>query len=263
MLAELHRRDRVLSVTGWIHLGLAAAFAVGMAVDGRTVLGISPWVKPFKFAVSITIYVWTIAWLLGHVKPVFPRAGRIIGVGTAVAMLTEIACIAGQSLRGVPSHFNVTSAFNGIVFSVMGVMITVNSLLAGWLLLLFFDRRVALPRPYLWGIRLGLAVMLAGSLEGMAMVVRQAHTVGAADGGPGLPLVNWSTRHGDLRVAHALGLHALQVLPLVGWLASRSRDGLTEAQRTAAVFAFATAYLMVFGLLLWQAVGGRPLLAAL
>ena len=91
-------------------------------------------------------------------------------------------------------------------------------------------------------MRLGLLIFLAGSAVGGLMVSRNAHAVGAPDGGPGLPFLNWSTQVGDLRPAHALGLHALQILPLVGWAAARgpSREPGHEDRRRVA---FAAAYL--------------------
>src|SRR5690606_5889838 len=92
------------------------------------------------------------------------------------------------------------------------------------------------------------------------MIVAGAHTVGAADGGPGLPGTGWSTEHGDLRVPHFVGLHAMQVLPLVAVFLGRARI----ARRTAVgiVFVAAAAYGSLYALLLGQALGGVPLAAA-
>ena len=90
---------RSLSVTGFIQRALAALFVVGAVVDQRVILGLDPWVKPLKFAASITIYVWTVAWLLGDVRRGAPRTAAVISAGVAVSMLTEIACIGA----GLPS----------------------------------------------------------------------------------------------------------------------------------------------------------------
>jgi len=239
-------------------IGLTAGFLVGVWADPRVILGLNPWIKPIKFALSIAIYVWTIAWLLGDVRDRAPRSARVIGVGTAVALWTEMASISLQSWRGVPSHFNQGTPFDGAVFGVMGLMILLNTLLACWLLLLYVALPTKLAPPRVWAVRLGLALFLVGSAVGGQMVSRNAHAVGVADGGPGLPFVNWSTRGGDLRIAHALGLHALQALPLLAWGLERTRWP-RESRRTPAVFAAAVAWALLFGLALAQALAGRPL----
>lgn len=257
-LAELSRRDAVLWLTGLVQLGLAGAFVVGLALDDRVLLGVNPWLKPLKFAVSITIYVWTVAWLLKDVRAGAPGTANAISIGTSASMLVEIACIALQSLRGVTSHFNVKAPLDAGIFGLMGSMILLNTLLAAVLLFLYFAVPSGLPQPYLWAVRLGLLLFLFGSAVGPMMVRRGAHAVGVPDGGPGLPLVNWSTQGGDLRAAHALGLHALQLLPLAAWALLRV-GRLGGSQRTAVVFGLAALYSLTLVAALRQALAGHPL----
>lgn len=257
-LREIARRDPLLWWTGVLNLGLGVLFVVGLVLDERVILGLNTWVKPLKFALSITIYVWTVAWLLGEVSARAPWSARIISFGTSLAMLSEIACIALQSWRGVPSHFNQSTSFDIAIFAFMGIMILLNTILAGGLLLLFFVCTTGLRTPQLWAVRLGLVILLLGSAIGGQMVSHRAHAVGVPDGGPGLPFVNWSTEGGDLRVAHALGLHALQILPLAAFVLGR-RTRLSESRQTLAVFALAGALALIWGATLALALLGRPL----
>jgi hypothetical protein len=255
---ELYRRSKVLTITGWIHLALLAGMLVVLPFDSRLVMGINPWIKPIKFAISITIYVWTIAWLLECLRlPSWTR--RIISWGSSISMLTEIACITAQAARGRTSHYNVNTSLDAAIFTIMGGMIALNSVLALVLLILFFIGRYDAPCPYLWGIRSGLVIFLAASAIGGVMIAHGAHAVGVKDGGPGLPIVNWSTSGGDLRVAHFLGLHALQVLPMVGFLIGRHKRWAIS-QKTAYVLAFSGSYALLIAVLYFQAIHGLPLL---
>lgn len=256
LLAELRRRDRLLFLLGALHFALLVVMGMASLVDERAVMGVNAWVKPMKFAASIGLYLWTVAWLLGELPA--PRWGRFAVRWTvAAAMAAEMALIGLQAARGTTSHYNFSTPFDAAVFNWMGLMIVLNTLAAILLLALFCRPLPHLSRAYAWGIRLGVLVFVVGSLEAVAMIVRGAHTVGLPDGGPGLPVVNWSTRGGDLRVAHLLGLHALQAFPLVGFLLGR-RD---PDRGLLPLAAFVLVYVAITAGLFWQAMQGRPLLA--
>ncbi len=255
MLTSLSTLPTALRVTGWLHVGLLALALVGVLVDTRLVTGLNPWIKPAKFCLSIVLYVWSLGLLLSWLPAALAGQVRWLSWGVALTMLVETGCIFLQAARGTTSHYNVSSAFNGAVFGLMGLMIFFNTLLNLWAVALVWGQPMAVAPAVAWGARLGLVVFVVGALVGGAMISRGAHTVGASDGGPGLPLVGWSTRAGDLRAAHFLGMHALQGLPLVGW-------GLTRAAVPGAVLLLvctAAGWVAVTGLLLVRALNGRAM----
>lgn len=258
---ELSRRSLPLAYVGMANAVLLVALVTLAAVDDRQITGLNRWIKPAKFAASVAVYTWTLAWYLGYLKP--HRASvRAVGWGVAFCMVVEIACVVLQAARGQASHFNVATPFDGAVFSLMGLLIVVNTILAVYTLLLFCLTRVELPAAYLWGIRLGLLLFLAAGLEGFVMTGRSAHTVGLPDGGPGIPVLNWSTAGGDLRVAHFVGLHALQLIPLAGFLVSRHAGHTRVLSPAGWTGALALAYALLAGGLFARAIQGKPLVTA-
>ncbi len=225
-------------------------------LDPTQILGVSRWIKPMKFAISIAIFTGTMTWLLGYLHE-SRRAVRAISLVIAVTMTGESFLITMQSLRGVRSHFNHDTLFDGLVFSIMGGAILINTMAAAYAAYLFHRRSSIVSGAHLAGVRAGLIIFVFASLEGGLMVARGSHTVGLPDGGPGLPIVNWSTQAGDLRVVHFVGMHALQALPLLGWWLERQR--MPGGRRWVLVTAWGWAAVTI--LLLVQALAGRPVLA--
>lgn len=259
MIATLLARDRLLTLSALAFATLFVVLAALALVDATPVTGINRWIKPMKFAISIAIFLATIAWFTADLDASWSRARAWI-TGTMVGtMLIEIVCIVGQAARGTTSHFNERSALDGAIFSLMGIAITVNTVAAA--AMLWALRRDTPPARagYLTGVRLGLAVFVVGSLLGFVIVANNGHSVPGPDGGPGLPFLNWALDQGDLRVAHFIGLHALQALPLLGLLLDRS--AAAPGRRTRVVGTVAALWLVLMGTTLALAVGGRPLLA--
>lgn len=253
MINALRHRDPLLF---WIGALMVLALIVVTLLsigDTRLILGLNPWVKPMKFLSSITIFLWTVAWLMPETQP-NKRLRNLVRWTIGPAMLLEIACIILQSARGASSHFNITSPFDAAIFGLMGLTIVLNTI--AMVIFLAIVRRDTPPTRagYIWGIRLGVAIFLLASLQGGLIVGNNAHTVGAPDGGPGLPFLNWSNSAGDLRIAHFFGMHAMQVLPLLGFLLDRAK----VPARTV-VIAASLIWVAIMGGLLLIAMQGRPL----
>ncbi|MBX5480862.1 MAG: DUF4281 domain-containing protein [Myxococcaceae bacterium] len=275
LVLRLWGTSRPLTLTAAVHLVLLGVFLFGIAADHRRLLGEPVWVKPAKFAASIALYTSTLAWMLSYVRG-RRRAVQAVGQITSAAMFIEIAIIGLQAGRGVRSHFNISTPFDATLFTIMGMSIAVATL-AGVVALVLLFRQPFEDRGLGWAIRLGLLISILGASLGGSMTGPNAeqrarlqaglpadagaHSVGVSDGGPGLPGVGWSTRGGDLRVPHFVGLHAMQALPLFAlWVAAFSaRRRLALRQRLGLVAAASLAYAGSFGILTWQALRGEPL----
>jgi len=256
---ELRDRNGFLFAVAAINLSLFVGMAAIAPFDGRSVLGLNPWFKPMKFALSIAIYTATVGWVVGYLR-LNERIERRITWGIGTAMLVEIAIISFQGARAVESHFNDSTLFDMALAGVMLAAILLNTALVAYLLVRFWRTEPSLAPAYCWGIRLGFAVFVFASLEGLAMIGNFGHAVGVPDGGPGLPFVNWSTRAGDLRVAHFVGLHGLQVIPLVGFVVASLAERQRISRSVALVWAFAVGYGGVALVLFLAALAGQPLI---
>jgi hypothetical protein len=275
LLRQPFAANQALTLLGNAMLITFFAALVGVFVDHRVITGAPAWLKPAKFAISVSIYCFTFVWLLGFVEK-RPRLVRLSANVTVASFIVEMVVIITQAARGTTSHFNQTTPLNTALWFTMGGFIvlvwTMNLLLA---IMLLLERMP--DRALAWSLRLGVLISTIGMATAFFMVTRTpeqaariasgygphivgAHSVGVRDGGPGLPIMGWSTVGGDLRVAHFVGLHALQVLPFFGWLLTRRKSVfafLTMNDRLALVWSFGLGYLSLVLLLTWQALRGQ------
>ncbi|MGW4587370.1 hypothetical protein ACWEKJ_08580 [Amycolatopsis thermoflava] len=279
LLGRVSAWHRPMTWTAGIMAGMTVVSLGGLALDDRVLLGAPIWLKPLKFAVSIALYCVTWAWMLTLLRRGQRLAARV-STAIAVIVLVEYAIIVLQVVRGRASHFNAATAFDATLFTIMGISIA--ALWTGTLVLTILLLRTEITDAAArWAIRLGAVVSLAGLGLGGLMIgptdeqlrsmrdgtfegLVGAHSVGVADGGPGMPLTGWSTTGGDLRIPHFVGMHALQVLPLFALLltvlarrVARLRSGVVRA-RLVAVAGFGYAGLVA--LVTWQALRGQPLI---
>ncbi|MEM1214072.1 MAG: hypothetical protein AAGJ82_00205 [Bacteroidota bacterium] len=251
LLLELKARNALLFYFGLMHVGLAVLLISWSFTSKVELTGVNAWYKPIKFALSTVLLVWAVAWYEGYLVDGDSRLSTINWI-IVLTLGFEVAYITWQAARGELSHFNSSTPFYAAMFSLMALAASVATLAIGYVGLQFWTNPLpALSPHYLWAIRCGFVLFCVFAFQGFMMGGNGAHTVGAVDGGEGLPFLNWSSQFGDLRVAHFIGMHAIQVLPLLAYYLLR------DVKWTLAV---ATLYGVLACYVLWQALQAKPFL---
>lgn len=244
------RRADVLFAACVVAIGVAVVFDSRLLPNGE-----NTWLKPLRFAVAFAVHAFTLDVLRrlcgrDEGRDLWFAAGRR---GQIWAMAVELACIATQGARGVPSHFNTSTVFDAAIFTIMGLgtlAFFVGYAAMAWSLI----RRPGPSRLIDVATMAGLLLSVAGGLVGVAMVsIFGGHGVGA--GGGSLPLFGWRITGGDLRVPHFVGIHALQALPALAWLAER----YLRRGRGAVLAVGSAAYLLLFAGVVHLTLAGRSL----
>ena len=238
-LARLHADAPAMTAAGLGLAALAVPFLWLAATDATTLDGEPVWLKPAKFAISLSLYLLTLAWAARWVPaptrdrtPFRAFSGVVIG---AVAL--ETAWIAGGAGMDVRSHWNLSYLGQAWVYPLMGVAavtLTSGALVFGVAILR------ARPDPFVrlvgWSLvaTFALTVPIAGTLSGI-----DGGQIGETSAWR-VPFLGWSLR-GDLHPAHFLAVHAMQAVPLAA-LALGPRPWLLPVWVAATLGAFGWAF---------------------
>lgn len=264
---------------------LAVVAAIGVIFDDRTLVNASIWLKPFKFTISMGLYAVTLAWMIS-LLPKARRWGWWLGTLVTAGLAVDMVLIFWQPVFRVRQlHFNSADALDRLLSQEILPMATYLAWTASLVLALMLVLQKAQgqkmeDKAQAAAVRIGLSVALLGLALGMLMfmptpdqqglidagtkpTIVGAHSVGVPDGGPGLPLLGWSTVGGDLRIPHFVGMHALQLLPLLAMLLAALsgrfpvlRDPLA---RRRLIRVGGVGYLGLIAILTWQALRGQSI----
>jgi hypothetical protein len=258
---ELYAKDRLLSQLSWGLMAVIPVFAVFALFSPAVAQGVNPWIKPIKFSLSFSTFASTISlFLLALRIPEWQL--KLARRAIAISVVLEIASLGAQAWRSAfaaGSHTLVDSVLTQMTNS----MVMINTAMVTAMLALYCANRVhvrMVDRPMMAAIRYSIIIFLLGNAVGGYMLARGSHTVGAADNVPGLPFVNWSTSGGDLRIAHFIAIHAIQIVPLFAYILSQMAPIPAVKYRKLAVAAVAMGVAVAVGATFVQAALGRPLL---
>ena len=248
-IKELKIRNEHLFYFGLLCVIISLVCSILTKTTSTDVQGVNAWIKPLKFAVSIGLFSWTMAWYCHYLTNfnVSPFNWTVL-----VLFGLELLYIIFQASKGQLSHFNISTPTHSLLYSLMGLAAVLVTVYTAYIGLLFFLQSFPnLPSYYVWSIRLGILIFVIFSFEGGLMGSRMNHSVGAINDNSSLWMVGWSKTVGDLRVSHFIGMHALQLLPLLSFYVFKN----TKITIIISIF---------YGLLatstLVQALNGKPLI---
>jgi hypothetical protein len=239
-------QQRFLWWCGVLLLASGAVHALVAAIDGAPWAGSVSWRKPVVFGLSFGVLACSTAWVLREL-PYRRRWGWVPAGLLGGGAVAEVAMITMQRWRGEASHFNAGTAFDEAIWAAMSRIVLLVAL-AVLMLLIWSLIEFAGGTAARIAVIAGLVGILASGYIGFGMAAQGEAVVEATGQVPEELLFGAA---GSPKLAHALGMHALQVLAALV---------VVRARRTPVwLMLVATGgYAAVFGAVTAAAYAGRP-----
>jgi len=217
----------VLLASGLVHVAI-------LFITGATWTGPLSLRKAATFGVSFGLTLFSIAWVSSFLGLRDRTRSGLLGA-FAVACFVETALVSLQAWRGVPSHFNLETTFDGLVARTLAgggiLLIAIIAILTAHA----FRSQASIPSSLRLAIRSGFVMLLGSLMVGGLMIVKGMRLVLAGD-----PGTAYATA-GELKPSHAVMMHAVLVLPSMAWLLSFTRwpEGFRRRVVVTATIGFA------------------------
>jgi hypothetical protein len=244
--SALSLASKILVIYGGLMLLALGLTYLGSLADERTIRDVGVWVKPMKFMAASVLFAWTTVWLVSIANSSVGRGQAYpwIAALIIVTSLFEVLYITYQGSRGEASHYNDSDMFHMILFGVMAIAaigLTASQALLAWEI--WKEQSATALSAVTLSVVLGLVLtFVLSTISGFLLGGHQPPA------GVGLPIVGWHL-YRDIRPSHFLGVHAQQLIPLLGLLAER----LGGRFDTLGVIAGTAAYVYAWLFLTWAA----------
>ena len=196
----------LLFSSGVVHV--AILLGTGASWDGPLSLR-----KAATFGLSFGLTLINIVWVASFLEMSRAVRASLIGSFTGACVL-ETVLVTMQAWRGVPSHFNLETTFDGLVARALAIGGAVLVVVISWLMVVAWRTRPPVADSLGVAIRMGLSILVAAQLVGALMIARGMLLVFS-----GHPQVAYDTA-GSLKPVHGVAMRGILVLPLLAYALS-------------------------------------------
>jgi hypothetical protein len=200
---------RAAYVVGALLVGVGLAHGVVWLMVGGSAVGPLSIRKPTTFGISFGLTVIGLTWVSQFLR-LGQRTQRLSLAVLSVTCALEVLWVSVQHARGVMSHFNDSTPLDDTMFKVAGVAVAFTVLVIAFYAVRSFATNSAPPALAL-AIQIGLLILLVSMVAGLWMILRGT----AFDETP-----DTNGAAGNIKLVHAVGMHAVQLLPALAWVLS-------------------------------------------
>lgn len=180
------------------------------------------------FGLSFGITLISVTWVASFLH-IGDRIRRWLLGGLAAAIVAEIALIAVQAWRKVPSHFNLETTLDGMIARALAVGGGVLIVVLTSLFVVSLRPQPHLSETMARAVRLGFDTLLGALAVGAAMIAAGMVLVYSGDQRGAY------AAGGSLKLAHFAAMHGVAILPGLAWLGAFASWPEDRMQRVVAL----------------------------